>query len=141
MAERKRSSDENLLSEDQIAKLEKDMATKSAEDHNKDYMKLSQGGLRPVYVIVWRLQGMACWALRACPAPFRRGERALVDGAARSVQMGDHEEPCFMIKYADSINKQYPQTVFLPVECYVWSYVAADRVGLMYCERKDKAKF
>jgi len=141
MGSRKKQTDSDLLSEDELKQLEARAVPRTLDDHNADLTKLSQGGLRPVYIKVWGRRGVLSRIFHDCPQPFRRGEIALVDGEAHSMQMGDHEEPVFRIKYGDTINKDYPQTIALPVECYAWTYVASDVVGTAYVDRPNKHKF
>ena len=141
MASKRKQTDSDLIGEDELRQLEQRAIPKSLSGHNAELTKLSQSGLRPVYLRVWSRSDITSRVMHDCPPPFRRGEPALVVGPAHSMQMGDHEEPVFTIEYGDTINKDFPQTVALPVECYIWTYMASDIVGMSYCERRNKRKF
>lgn len=125
------------LSDTDLAEIEKTLpnSPKSAETQ---YIKLSQGGLKPTWIRVWRRKGIGNAILHTCDAPFRRGEPALVTQVPQSIQLGDGEEACWRLEYADSINKEYPKVVMLPVMDYVWDMLAGDKVGKSYVVRANK---
>ena len=105
-----------------------------AKDANERLLKLSQRGAKPTWVIVWRRRGLMNAVFRDLEAPYRQGEPALVL-VTESVELGEHEIPCWKLRYHQKISGDYPQEVELPIEEYVWELKPGEAIGTQYCVR------
>jgi hypothetical protein len=101
----------------------------SVDDAHTHLMRLTQGGIKPAYLRIWRRRGVRYLLAhnQGVERPYRRGELALITSTPHSCAGAG----VWDLKYGDGRCTQ------LEIMDYVWEIVTLERVRVQYVEKSE----